>query len=244
MAGVGVESLIPAIGGQISNMNAMGMGALQTIAGGLAMRKLEKNRPKRFTDHNIIYNQRLAQNIASQGLPQQSLNYYTNNINKSLGAGINAILSGGGDLNMIQSLVGGASNQFNQVMAQDAEQKLANQGVLMQQNQNVANENQMNWNFNTAQPSIDKYNRAAQMTNSGMTNFQNGLIGSAGTANAASTGQNFGGKTESPYSSSAGQIGQGGYGLNNYGSQYQMNFPQNNFNKYSPNFNTNWSLGG
>jgi hypothetical protein len=147
---------------------------------------------------------------------------------------------------MIQSLVGGASNQFNQVMAQDAEQKLANQGVLMQQNQNVANENQMNWNTNTFQPYLNKVQQATQMTNSGMTNFQNGLIGSAGTANAAATGQNFGGygqRNEGAYGG-AGQIGQGGYGLNNYGSQYGLNFPQNNFNKYSPNFNTNWSLGG
>lgn len=233
-----ISQLAPMVQGQMANMNAKGMGMAQMIIGGLAMKKLEKNRPQRFTDKNILMNQKMAQNMASQGLPQQSLNYYTSNINRSLGAGINAILSGGGDLNMIQSLVGGASNQFNQVMAQDAEQKLANQGVLMQQNQNVANENQMNWNTNTYQPYLDKYNRAAQMTNSGMTNFQNGMIGSAGTANAAATG--MGGKQEYVQGYDYGLSGNGGYvpptnvgaPTQGYGTQFQGTNPSS-FNAWS-----------
>lgn len=226
MAGVGVESMIPAIAGQVANTSSMGMGALQMVGGALAMRKLEKNRPQRTTDPNILYNQRMASNIASGGIPQQSLNYYTNNINRSLGAGINAILAGGGDLNMIESLVGGATNNFNQVMAQDAEQKLANQGILMQQNQNVANENQMNWNTNVYQPYLDKYQRAAQMTNSGMTNFQNGLIGTAGTANAMMTGQNGNRSEGNGSSDTSGVLGNGSYS-DSRGTKYVNGATQN-----------------
>jgi hypothetical protein len=219
-----------------------GYGIYQTAKGNSDYNSLLANRPQRTTDPNILYNQQLAQNIASQGIPDSAKNYYTDNINKALGSGINAILEGGGDLNMINSLVGGATNSYKSMLAQDAQQKLANQGVLMQANQNVANQNQENWNWNKADPYLTNLARATQQTNSGITNIAGGLQDLAGTANAyglsqskansTGTGNNY---TDSQYGLNAGWQNEGGITDTSYPAT-----PQNG-GSFSP--NTAWALG-
>lgn len=229
-----------AIVGGAADLGKVGYGIYQDIKGNSDYNKLTANRPQRTTDPNILYNQKLAQNIASEGIPDSAKNYYTDNINKALGSGINAILQGGGDLNMINSLVGGATNSYKGMLAQDAQQKLANQGVLMSANQNVANQNQENWNWNTAQPYDIALAKATQQTNSGATNTVGGLQDLAGTANAYGLAQSK--KTASPsYNYTDAQ-----YGLNagwqNEGGITDTSYPATpNAGGYSP--NTAWALG-
>lgn len=176
--------------GSTSNGNAFnpiaGLGSIGEAGYGL-YQLLQGNsdintpRPLRTTDPNILQNQKIAQSIASQGLPDSAKNAYTENINRALGSGINAILEGGGDINMISSLVGGATGAYKNLAAQDANQKLANQQVELDANQNVANQNEMNWNWNTAQPYLQKYAKGSQETNSGVGDIFKGLASAATT---------------------------------------------------------------
>ena len=170
--------------GKLGNIFQAIYGLRQLHKGNKDLANLDATRPQRTTDSNLLYNQKLAQNIASTGIPDSAKNYYTESVNRALGGGIKAILQGGGDINMISSLVGGATDSYKQMLAADAQQKLLNQGVLMQQNQNVANENATNWNWNTADPYLTKYARATQMTNSGAQNSMAAIRGAGGQAAA------------------------------------------------------------
>lgn len=170
-------------------------GIIQDISGNSNLSKLQV--PQRTTDPNILKNQQLAQQIASEGMPDSAKNYYSDSINRTLGQGINAILAGGGDINMISSLVNGATDAYRKISAQDAQQKLANQGVLLNANKAVANENETNWNWDVANPYLQKYARYTQQTNSGAQNIAGGLQDVASAGNAYLTGQKNSGGTNS-----------------------------------------------
>ncbi len=165
------------------------------------LKQLEANRPQRVTDPNILYNQSIARNIASEGIPSSAKNYYTESINRGLGSGINAILQGGGDINMIASLVGGATDSYKQLLAADSQQKLYNQGMAMQQNQNVANENQANFNWNVANPYLQDFSKYTQQSNSGAQNTY-GALTDLGGAGASLYGAGVGSNSGSMFSKS------------------------------------------
>lgn len=205
-----IAGLASAGTGEIGGAGQLGYGIYQAVEGNKQYNKLMANRPQRTTDINILNNQKLAQGIASEGIPDSAKSYYTDNINRTLGSGINAILEGGGDLNMINSLIGGATNSYKSLLAQDAQQKLANQGVELQANQNVANQNQENWNWNTADPYLTNLARATQQTNSGAQNIAGGFQAIGGATNAMST-------QSLPFKSGSGAGG----GSQNYSSAWQ-----------------------
>lgn len=132
------------------------------------------------------------------------------------------------------------------MLAQDAQQKLANQGTLLSANQDVANQNQANWNWNTADPYLTSLATATQQSNSGPNNILNGIRGQAGQDNAQSLSGNN-------YSALANGLGYGNsnssssdYGLNsgymNEGGITDTSYPNTpNAGGYSP--NTSWALG-
>lgn len=162
-------------------------GFWQMMKGNRMMKELEANRPQRTTDPNYLYNQRLAQTIASQGIPDYAKNYYSDAIDRQMQSGINAIQMGGGDINQISSLTQSATDQYNKMMAMDVEQKLKNQQQLMAANTAVAQQNMMNWDYNVNIPFQQRYARATQMSNAGSQNFIGGLGRIGQTAAAGST---------------------------------------------------------
>ena len=174
MAFVGsAAGTIALIGGISAGAGAIGKvayGAHQVHKGNKDLKALEANRPK----YNV--NPILANN-ANFGFGQQATNYYTESVNRGLGSGINAILQGGGDINMINSLVGGATNAYKQYAIADAQQKLQNQEALV-------NDQRAAWDYNSNIPFQQKYYRSVQQTNAGAQNVAGGfqdLIG-AGTS--------------------------------------------------------------
>ena len=210
-----LTSLIPMVTQAVGGEAQMFQGMAQALGGNIALKKLEKNRPKYEVSPLVQYNQQLAQRTAQQGFGQQATNYYTEQVNKGLGAGINAILQGGGDLNMINSLVGGATDAYKQWAMQDAMQKLQNQNTLYNNNLALAGEQRAAWDYNQNIPFMQKYYRAVQQTNSGEQNIGQsfGTFASAG-AGSGSSG-NSGGRSEGG--------GNGTGGMYNYPNQYQLN---------------------
>jgi hypothetical protein len=217
-------------------------GAVQTYMGNRALKKLEANRPQYQVNP-------LIQNIAQDGFGAQATNYYTENVNRGLGAGINAITSAGGDINQIMQLINGANNSYKQYAMANAQQKLANQ-------QGLINEQRAAWDYNTNIPFQQSYYRAVQQTNSGAQNMYGGLSDIAGTT-ATMSNPSYGGKMEGGDNSYSG-IGANGNGFQNPNSnQLNMNpyiQPQTRdwmsknpyqYGGYQPQgINYNWSLGG
>jgi hypothetical protein len=179
----GLSSQLGMVAGGIQSL----YGFYQMIKGNKMMRELEKNRPLRSTNENYLYNQQLAQNIASQGIPDYAKNYYSDAIDRQLQSGINAIQMGGGDINQISALNQVGVDWYNKMMAQDVEQKLANQKILMDANTRIGDEEMVNWDYNVNIPFQQRYNRATQMSNAGAQNFLGGINMAAGITNAAST---------------------------------------------------------
>lgn len=199
------------VGGIAAGAAAIGKtayGIHQTHHGNKILREAEKNRPKYGVNP-------ILQNNANFGFGQQATNYYTENINRGLGSGINAILAGGGDLNMINSLVGGATNAYKQYAIADAQQKLVNQGMLV-------NEQRQAWNYDKNIPNMQQYYRGVQQTNSGAQNIYGGLTDLAGAGTSMATmgmsGQTSG-LSQNPYVASPSS----GYAAQPYQNPYQTN---------------------
>jgi hypothetical protein len=203
--------------GELGGFAKSALGIAQYIQGNKQLKRLEANRP--------VYNVNpILQNNANFGFGQQATNYYTDSVNRGLGAGINAILAGGGDLNMINSLVGGATNAYKQYAIADAQQKLQNQGALV-------NDQRAAWDYNQNIPFQQHYYRAVQQTNSGMTNALGGIQDAAGAV-ASSGGQ--GGRQEASSTNPYAQ---------NATNQYQ-NYYQNRGAFIPPNYGNNTFQGG
>ena len=190
---VGME-MLPYISQGISQQIGAATGAMQSLYGfwqtmqaDKMMKELEKNRPQRSTDPNYLYNQKIAQTIASQGIPDYAKNYYSDAIDRQLQSGISAIQMGGGDINQISGLTQNSSNEYNKMMASDVQQKLKNQEQLIAANTAVAKQNMMNWDYNVNIPFQQRYARATQMSNAGMQNVIGGLNRVGQVQNAGST---------------------------------------------------------
>jgi len=205
------------VGGIAAGAGAIGKvayGAHQTHKGNKDLKALEANRPK-YQVNPIL------QNNANFGFGQQATNYYTENVNRGLGAGINAITQGGGDLNQIMALINGSQNAYKQYAMADAQQKLQNQGQLV-------DEQRAAWDYNSNIPFQQKYYRAVQQTNAGAENVAGGFQDLVGAATSmASMGMKqsggYGGQTsglsQNPYVASP----QSGYAAPPYQNGYQTN---------------------
>ena len=152
--------------------------------------KLEKTlkRPIYNVDENILNNQKMAQNIASGGLPDSTKLDYTNNLERNLSGGIGAIQNtGNGGLNSISNLFTGLNQAYGKVLALDAEQKLQNQKLLMDANKDVRDENQLAFDYNKNIPYQQLYNRINEQRNAAAMNMANALHGFAGQSAAKQT---------------------------------------------------------
>ena len=163
-------------------------GAYQFLHGNNKLNKLE--RPEYEVDKNILQNQQLGGQIASQGIPDSAKNFYSDQINTGLGSGLNAITQGGGGLGYVSNVLNSSNNSFRNLLAMDAEQKLKNQQVLMDANKDVRDENMKAFDFNKNIPYQNAYNRWSAMTNSGAENIFGGMKGLGATAVAGSDALN------------------------------------------------------
>lgn len=149
-------------------------GVGQTISGNKKLNKLEDNRPVYNVDPNIQYNQQLAGQIASQGIPDSAKNWYTDSIERGLGSTINAGLSSGQGLGQITNAFGAANDSFRDLLAQDAMMKQKIQQILMEANRDVRDENLRSFDWNQAQKYGDLYKRYSDQTNAGAQNIYGG----------------------------------------------------------------------
>jgi len=216
---MGLESLNPigAIIGGATDLFKTFYGLGQMIHGNKKLNESEANRPQYQIDPNIQYNQQLAGQMASEGLPSSAKNWYTDSIERGLGSTIQAAKDTGQGLGSITNSFGAANDSFRNLLAMDAEAKARNQSILMSANKDLALENLRAWDINKNIPFQQKYNRYTNQTNAGAQNLFGG--GSALGADAAFGFNNFVGNKQS------GTGGGNGYDTGNMWYNYMLNQP-------------------
>ncbi len=213
---MGLESLNPigAIIGGATDLFKTFYGLGQMISGNKKLNELEANRPQYQVDPNILYNQQLAGQMASEGLPSSAKNWYTDSIERGLGSTIQAAKDTGQGLGSITNAFGSANDSFRNLLAMDAESKMAKQQLLMGAKRELRDENLRAWDINQNIPFQQKYSRYTNQTNAGAQNLFGGGMGLG--ADAAYGFNNFGGNKQS---------GTGGYDTGNMWYNYMMNQP-------------------
>lgn len=167
-------------------------GAFQTAKAN----RLEKNNnlPIAQTNANILSNVALAENMANVGLGQQQYNNTLEQQNQNLASVIRSSGRSGRNTN-VANILRQANASTQNLNVADAQARMRNQGVLMQQRGVLANEEQRVWNWNKAQPYLRMSQRIASLRSAGNQN----IAGAVGTLtgigmNVAANG-GFGGST-------------------------------------------------
>lgn len=135
-------------------------------------RELERLQPVFYKVQDEYYqNRNLASELAQGGMPQAAKDYLTSESQRGLGAGIQGILSSGGDPEAISQLFDGYNRSINNAAAQDAQMRVENIGRLMAANKDVAGQETMKWTLNEYQPYQAKLKQLTQNIANAETNM-------------------------------------------------------------------------
>lgn len=189
----GFNPLSLALGG-VSDLAKTGFGIWQFLKGNKDYKNLMNNRPIYEQDQNILNNQKIAGQIASQGIPDATKNYFTEGVERGLGSSIKAGLDTGQGINGITSMYQNSIDAWKDFLSKDASQKLQNQNVLLGANKDVADENKTAFDYNQNIPFQLKLARANQQSNAGAQNIFGAANNATGLFGAnAELGGNGGG---------------------------------------------------
>lgn len=141
------------------------LGAVEGVANFFSNRKKEREdeealqrlkRPFYKIQDEYFQNRNIAANIAESGLPESTKNYVTQENQRGLSAGIDAILSGGGSPSDVSKLFSAYSNSINSLGAKDAESKISNIQYFMGANKDLAGQKNIQFGVNELQPYEEK----------------------------------------------------------------------------------------
>lgn len=154
-------------------------GAVQTVSGlfgqGKAKKLASEVRPEYQMAQGIIDNQALTESMASQGLSDASLQLYTTNAQRGLTRGVDAILRGGGNVNMISDLQQGYDDGLSQLAVADEQARFRNINNYLSANTALAAEQDKAWQINKYAPWADKQKLAAEMKANADKNVMGGI---------------------------------------------------------------------
>jgi len=157
------------LGGMIGASTQGTTGFLTTLEGKLEKRKakkLEKQagpRPTYYIPEPTLKNQMIAENRAQQGLSDASMQSASQNIDRGFGASLDALTKSGAGINSVSQLYASFADNYNQLQLMDDQARLANQNMLMQQNQFMSDELDKKWQLNVMDPWKDIMQRVAEM---------------------------------------------------------------------------------
>lgn len=179
---MGLESLSPVGLGidAASQLFRLIYGAGQMISGGKGLKDLQ--RPELTQDPFLKQNQLAAGQKSSSGYGDQFLNFGGDAIERNLGTSINAGLKTGEGLGFINNAAGTANNAFQQMLMADAMQKSRNQDALTEANKGLSEDRLRMFNWNSAIPYEQDFNKFTNQTNSGVQNLFGGAQGFGSSA--------------------------------------------------------------
>lgn len=208
-------------------------GVGQTIGGNKNLKNLD--RPTYEVSPEITQNRNLAGQIASQGLPDSSKNFYTDSIERGLGSTISSAERTGAGLGAVQDAYSTSTDAFRNLLALDANAKMKNQQVLMDANKDLADQKLRAFDYNQNIPYQQAYNKYTQQTNSGSQNIFGGL---EGLASAFTGGIGGGQKVGATTGNGTANLQGGMSGFQNYQQPVEdLGLGNNNWQYGLPNYN-------
>lgn len=143
-------------------------------------------RPAEKVQDEYFQNQNIAKQIASGGLTDASKNLFETENNRGITAGVNALTSGGGDLNMISKLFDNYANKTVGLASEDAQQHLRNIEYYTGVNKDIAGQKTIQYGVNELQPYENKLKELSGRIVADKQNADNGYqqaIGSLANTN-------------------------------------------------------------
>lgn len=210
-------------------------------------------------EYNIdpAYQNQIDLLTANYGLPQSALNSYYNQAGQGATQGIGAILSNGGNGNMIADLVGQQNRNFQDVLVKDALAKKSDLSGIIGAQIALADQKDKAFQINEYAPFADKSQAIAQQKNAGLQNINsffntasssvaNGLTGGLYDQKVTDTTKITPTSSGVDYSQIIKMLPQNQTGFQNYSGQVpNMNLGGNNFMNYGlPNYSFNAPLFG
>lgn len=203
---------------------AIGAGVgIYKIAHGAHQRNLAKkeraklNAPFYKIQDEYLQNQHLAGTMAEGGLPAATKDYYTDESQRGLSAGIEGILGSGGNPNDIQGLLQTYDNGIDKIASADAQTHLDNIKYYMGVNKDLAGQKTIQWAINKQQPYLStlKELSAAKSEGEAMMNSGIGDVANAGISYATGS---YGGGGFGKSSTRGGTAGGGLFGSSSSGN--------------------------
>lgn len=152
------------------------LGSIFGIGQSIRARAIEKSniRPFATVNANIAQNAAIANNMAQVGLPNQQYNQALQQQNQNLSSVLGTIGRNGRSAN-IAGILRQANLATQNLNVQDAVTRRQNQQIAMAQNQDLAQEQQRVWNWNFANPYLQRLQQVNQLRNAGTQNIFGGL---------------------------------------------------------------------
>lgn len=135
--------------------------------------QLKRNRPEYDIPDEVMQNQNIAKTMALEGLPAAQYNRAQANIDRNTAFGARTLGSRRAGIAGLSALEQGANDAYANLDAADAAARRQNQGVLMGQNQNVAQYRDKQWQLNELEPWQIDMQAAAAMEGAGINNLYN-----------------------------------------------------------------------
>ncbi len=152
--------------------------------------------PKFDISQEIYKNQNLAENQAQSGFSGEAKQFYGDQSDRALSAGISGILQSGGDPNSIADIYDKYNTSNQKFAADDSQLKAKNLETLMQTNSDLAGQERMKWAMEELQPYKDKMAAYSQDSKAAQQNIFAGIGDIASSAAAYSEAKNYDGLDE------------------------------------------------
>lgn len=164
-------------------------GIINGVSQGIKANRLERNniRPIAQVNNNYLQNTAQAEQMARGGLASRVYNNAINGLDTGLTAGLRFAGRSGG-VNSVASILRGYGAGVNNLNAQDQQAQQQNQRLLLQQRGILAQDQQRVWNFNKANPFMERAQQVASLRNSGNQNIFGGIQALGNVAGAFAGG--------------------------------------------------------
>ncbi len=167
-------------------------GVAKSIFGGSQVKKANRELARLKTPFYKIQdeyyqNKNMAAQAAQGGLAQSAKDYYTTESQRGLGAGLNALTTGGGSPNDVSRLFDTYNRSISRVAAEDSAKRLENIRYFMDAQKDLAGQKTTQLTINEYQPYQNKLKELTQRKAAGQQNIYAGIDQAIGSAAATAT---------------------------------------------------------
>ena len=152
-------------------------------------------RPVYNIQEPTLKNQFMAENLAQQGMADESRMMYEQQANRGLSESLDALLKVGGGVNSVSDLYSTYQDKNAELATLNDQIKFRNQQILANQNQQLSNEMDKVYSLNKLDPWKDQQQAVAELRTMAQADMQGGISGAtqAGLAFSSNANKKWGG---------------------------------------------------